>query len=104
MVGLTRYVLGKDSAHNVRNTTFYKKLVRVVHVDKHAHKNVKKALENGRLALDTAYKISTVDDKLVQVQLGQLAKNKSSSEIKRDVDEVMENQRKRKIKKKAVIT
>lgn len=82
---LTCYVLGLDSNTRAYNsTTYYQKLSKVFAVEKKATTKVKKYLSQGKLDLDTASRISSLD-KDTQNKIIEVVKDKSFEEKRREV-------------------
>ena len=82
-VALTKHILGK-SEYRVRSA-FYRRLNRVFIVDKQATTKVKNLLKNEKIDLNTAARIAGIPDKQTQNELADLAKNKSTKEIREEV-------------------
>ena len=98
---LSEYVTGTARSH-ANATPFYHKLSKLFAVQSKGTDKIKKLLKEEKLDLDTAARISRIEDKDTQNELAELAKNKSTKEIRQEVQRHNFEQKAKEVRDKIV--
>ena len=83
-LAITKYILG-DTKSSAGDSSFFRRIDRIIRVKQQASPKVKKLLEDGKIGLGTAQEISTIKDKQIQDEIADMAKNKNIREVQQEV-------------------